>query len=345
MRLSANTAQSQGAHHDKSLRPFSSWPDLFRPSTNCGGLGARRSGVDARNKSAHDECGAEGAHDKCWGERRSGLPGRSPAMTETGAGRRVRQPDVSKEPVIASGAKQSRSRWRNAGCGLPHPLRGFAMTNWWGLLGSLRSQAAGSSPSHCAQRAARRRAVAKSMRPLTAWGRKWRWNALTARMQVGGVVADAGQHPSHLVRLSRAGVGLGGPQADAGGGEPPPVEQLAGVHLAGRRHVGVADDVARGDRVAADQIAAEVDGGRHLCRRERAVAELVAGIDQLDADRAGVDVGLAPPIGDPRVPGTLAPRRPVARGGRPRRSGNGRSPSTRGSVRRWRADAVLSMPV
>ncbi len=37
--------------------------------------------------------------------------------------------------------------------------------------------------------------------------------------------------------------------------------------------------------------------------RERAVAEFVAGIDDLDADRDGIHIGLALPIGDPGMPG------------------------------------------
>src|SRR5688572_13469063 len=54
------------------------------------------------------------------------------------------------------------------------------------------------------------------------------------------------------------------PQADAGGGETRPVEQLARVLLALRCYVAVAEHPARRDRPARDDRAAELDAGRVL---------------------------------------------------------------------------------
>ncbi len=56
--------------------------------------------------------------------------------------------------------------------------------------------------------------------------------------------------------------------------------------------------------MAANQLAAQRFERRHLRLGERAVAELVARIDDLDADRARVDIGLAAPGRDTGMPGT-----------------------------------------
>ena len=58
---------------------------------------------------------------------------------------------------------------------------------------------------------------------------------------------------------------------------------------------------------------------RHLRLRERREGRERPGVGELDADRARVDVALPPPAAGARVPGALAPRRPAARPGRPRR--------------------------
>ena len=60
------------------------------------------------------------------------------------------------------------------------------------------------------------------------------------------------------------------------------------------------------DRVAREDIVTEQDQGLDLRFGKIAIAELVAGIGDLDADRARVDVGLARPEGFAGVPGALA---------------------------------------
>ena len=65
----------------------------------------------------------------------------------------------------------------------------------------------------------------------------------------------------------------------------------------------MAEDASRGDGIAPNDLPAEGDEAPHLLGREVPVAELVAGIDQLDTDGTGVDVPLAGPAGHARVPG------------------------------------------
>ena len=57
------------------------------------------------------------------------------------------------------------------------------------------------------------------------------------------------------------------------------------------------------DGVPGDDVLRQRDQRRHLRLGEGAVAEFVPGIDQLDADRAAVHIGVAGPVAFARVPG------------------------------------------
>ena len=73
-----------------------------------------------------------------------------------------------------------------------------------------------------------------------------------------------------------------------------------------RRHVAAEHDAA-----------AQRDHGGDLAQREIRIAPIVAAIDDLDPDRAGIDVFLAGPGGDAGVPGALGSPARIARCGRP----------------------------
>ena len=89
----------------------------------------------------------------------------------------------------------------------------------------------------------------------------------------------------------------------------------------------------------ADDVGAAGSGGARRCRRRSGisasiccvgkgpVAEFVAGIDDLDADAGGVDVGDAAPEGAAGVPGALLLGDHAQHLRRPRRPDNGRRPS------------------
>src|SRR5580704_1265177 len=62
------------------------------------------------------------------------------------------------------------------------------------------------------------------------------------------------------------------------------------------------------DRVAGENAAAKGRYRRDLALWKIAVNEVVAGIGDLDADRAGIDIGVAGPARYPGVPGALALR-------------------------------------
>ena len=105
------------------------------------------------------------------------------------------------------------------------------------------------------------RAVSGSAMPSTLAGRKWRWKAFTISRggtATGGGVAVALQRGVEFAE-QRPPAGLG-PQADAGGGERLPRKAPAGIDLALRGDVGMADHVARLDRrMAREDAAAELD--------------------------------------------------------------------------------------
>ena len=95
------------------------------------------------------------------------------------------------------------------------------------------------------------------------------------------------------------------PEPDAGSSEPRPIEFLSRIALASRRDIGVGHHPLGPDGVAAQDVEAERLHASHLRLWEIAVAELVAGIMNLDADRAGVEVGFAGPQALPGMPGAF----------------------------------------
>ena len=81
--------------------------------------------------------------------------------------------------------------------------------------------------------------------------------------------------------------------------------EIAGVLLARRSDIGMGKNPFRRDCIPGDDIQAQRLDGGHLDVREIGIIEFVAGIVNLDADRAGVDVVVARPVRRTRVPGTL----------------------------------------
>jgi hypothetical protein len=123
-------------------------------------------------------------------------------------------------------------------------------------------------------------------------------------------IAEAGKLALHIGdvprRAGRPGIGKAQrlrPQADAGAGQPSPVEQLARIDLARRRHVRVTQHAMGRDGMSAEDLRGQRLERLHLRLGKRPIAAGMAGIDQLDADRARVDVGGASPGADPRMPG------------------------------------------
>ena len=74
-----------------------------------------------------------------------------------------------------------------------------------------------------------------------------------------------------------------------------PRKELAGIFLAVRGDIGMADNAAISDFPAPSNLIEQRDQGFDLEVRKGAVAELVPGIDQLNADRDRVDIALALP--------------------------------------------------
>ena len=74
-----------------------------------------------------------------------------------------------------------------------------------------------------------------------------------------------------------------------------PRKELAGIFLAVRRNIGVTDNAAISYFPAASDLIKQRDQGFDLEVRKGAVAELMPGIDQLNADGDGVDIALALP--------------------------------------------------
>jgi hypothetical protein len=94
--------------------------------------------------------------------------------------------------------------------------------------------------------------------------------------------------------------------ADAGFVELPPGKFLAGVLLAVGRDIRMGEYAISADTMPRDDVMTERDNGLDLLRREVPIAEVMAGIDDLDADRARIDVGRAFPG---RGPGMLGAAR------------------------------------
>ena len=74
------------------------------------------------------------------------------------------------------------------------------------------------------------------------------------------------------------------PEADAPFCQPLPVKQLAGVKLAVRGDVGMADNIAGRNVVPVHHAAREFDQRLHLRVRKPAQAITMTGIDQFDAN-------------------------------------------------------------
>ena len=77
--------------------------------------------------------------------------------------------------------------------------------------------------------------------------------------------------------------------------EPCPREQLAGIFLAVRRDIGMADYAAVSNLPARSDLIEQRNQCRDLGVWKGAVAELVPGIDQLNTDGDGIDIALAFP--------------------------------------------------
>src|SRR5579862_4878818 len=97
------------------------------------------------------------------------------------------------------------------------------------------------------------------------------------------IVAVAREACGEIFGLARRSGSEAGPHADTELRQPCPGEELAGIGFAHRRHVGMAEHAPGRYRVTLDDPASEVDERGDLIVRERNIAELVAGIDELDA--------------------------------------------------------------
>src|SRR5207249_9595206 len=87
-----------------------------------------------------------------------------------------------------------------------------------------------------------------------------------------------------------------GPEADPRGSEGAPIEQLARIDLAQRRHVGMAEHAPRRNGISFQDVARKIDQGRRLRSRERPITKFMAWIDEFYSDRDTVDVALACPV-------------------------------------------------
>ena len=162
--------------------------------------------------------------------------------------------------------------------------------------------------------------VEASPRPSARAGRQCSWKALDDGLGRGiedaglrAVVAPGGEQPLQLGnrrprraeperRLVSRRLRLD-PEAGAGLRQPRPVELLAGIDLAERGDVGMREHVLGGDAMPSHDVGCERDHRPHLRLGEIRIAARWPDILDLDADRAIVDVALAPPIGDAGVPG------------------------------------------
>src|SRR6185312_11714348 len=86
------------------------------------------------------------------------------------------------------------------------------------------------------------------------------------------------------------------PVPNSGLAEQIPRKFLARILLARWRHVGMGEHAVGTDRAAPrEDRTAECDHRGDLTARKIRIAEVMARIDDLDSDRAGIDVGLARP--------------------------------------------------
>ena len=139
---------------------------------------------------------------------------------------------------------------------------------------------------------------------------------MRARVEHAGhrqLVAVEGEH--RLQRLhGLAGIALGEEppvsqagrwhaMADALRGEAVPWKRLARILLALGRHVGMAQDPLRRDRPAPEDVPGQGDHRGDLRLRVGRQPAGMGRMDDLDADRAGIEVGDALPGTPARVPG------------------------------------------
>ena len=180
--------------------------------------------------------------------------------------------------------------------------------------------------------------VEASASPSTRSGRKWRWKAATT-VRVAPIVdaaeldAVAIEREHRLQRPDRRPFLTHGeqraaddrrrlaPMADAAARERVPGEFLAGIALALGCDVGMGENAFATNGAPRRDVAAQRDDGVDLPARKRRQRAVMAGIDDLDADRSGIEIALAAPEADAGVPGALVLGRRVARLRRsPRRS-------------------------
>ena len=100
-------------------------------------------------------------------------------------------------------------------------------------------------------------------------------------------------------------VAAGARQGKPALGQLPPRKQLARVLLARRSDVGMADDIAAADAMPVLDVGHQGNQRGDLLVGERPVAELVAGIHDLNSDACRIDVGDATPARLAGVPGAL----------------------------------------
>src|SRR6185295_1426547 len=93
------------------------------------------------------------------------------------------------------------------------------------------------------------------------------------------------------------------PQPDTVLSKSLPVEAFARVLLAVRRHVAVRDNIPRRNGMARQNAEAQIARRGELQYRKVAIAPFVARIDDLDADRARVQLAVAAPPRHPGMPG------------------------------------------
>jgi hypothetical protein len=98
------------------------------------------------------------------------------------------------------------------------------------------------------------------------------------------------------------------PVPDAFARQPLPGKVFARILLACRRHVGMGEHTGSGDRAPDDDVAGQRDDRGNLRFRIGRQPAGMAGMSDLDADGAGVDVAHARPGSGARVPGPVGLR-------------------------------------
>ena len=154
-------------------------------------------------------------------------------------------------------------------------------------------------------------AIHRLRAPMALEGPQHRRQRRVQRALGRHLVADMRQRRPHIAQRRRiphraAGAEIGHilrPQPDPVARQPLPVEFLAGVVAPVRRHVAMADEIARRHLMARQDLQAQIAHRHQLQHRKVAVAEFMPRIDDLDADRPIVQPALAAPAGNPGMPG------------------------------------------